>query len=67
MTELLVSEFGGLGVSVATIFMTLMIVIFSEVTPKICNKQPMTFALKVSKFFTFTRINWPIVNLLIKF
>ena len=49
MTELLVSEFGGLGVSVATIFMTLMIVIFSEVTPKIfAINKPMTFALKVS-------------------
>ena len=35
MTELLVSEFGGFGVTVATIFMTIMIVIFSEVTPKI--------------------------------
>ena len=54
MTELLVSEFGGLGVSVATIFMTLMIVIFSEVTPKIfAINKPMTFALKVSKFFYF--------------
>ena len=49
MTELLVSEFGGLGVSVATIFMTLMIVIFAEVTPKIfAINKPMTFALKVS-------------------
>ena len=68
MTELLVSEFGGLGVSVATIFMTLMIVIFSEVTPKIfaINKL-MTFALKVSKFFYFyTKLIKPIVNLINK-
>ena len=68
MTELLVSEFGGLGVSVATIFMTLMIVIFSEVTPKIfAINKPMTFALKVSKFFYFyTKLIKPIVNLINK-
>ena len=68
MTELLVSEFGGLGVSVATIFMTLMIVIFSEVTPKIfAINKPMTFALKVSKFFYFyTQLIKPIVNLINK-
>ena len=68
MTELLVSEFGGLGVTVATIFMTLMIVIFSEVTPKIfAINKPMTFALRVSKFFYFyTRLIKPIVNLINK-
>ena len=68
MTELLVTEFGGLGVSVATIFMTLMIVIFSEVTPKIfAINKPMTFALKVSKFFYFyTKLIKPIVNLINK-
>ena len=68
MTELLVSEFGGLGVTVATIFMTLMIVIFSEVTPKIfAINKPMTFALKVSKFFYFyTKLIKPIVNLINK-
>ncbi len=68
MTELLVSEFGGLGVSVATIFMTLMIVIFSEVTPKIfAINKPMTFALKVSKFFyLYTKLIKPIVNLINK-
>ena len=68
MTELLVSEFGGLGVTVATIFMTLMIVIFSEVTPKIfAINKPMTFALRVSKFFYFyTKLIKPIVNLIKK-
>ena len=68
MTELLVSEFGGLGVTVATIFMTLMIVIFSEVTPKIfAINKPMTFALSVSKFFYFyTKLIKPIVNLINK-
>ena len=66
MTELLVSEFGGLGVTVATIFMTLMIVVFSEVTPKIfAINKPMTFALRVSKFFYFyTKLIKPIVNLI---
>ena len=68
MTELLVSEFGGLGVTVATIFMTLLIVIFSEVTPKIfAINKPMTFALRVSKFFYFyTKLIKPIVNLINK-
>ncbi len=68
MTELLVSEFGGFGVTVATIFMTLMIVIFSEVTPKIfAINKPMTFALRVSKFFYFyTKLIKPIVNLINK-
>ena len=68
MTELLVSEFGGLGVTVATIFMTLMIVIFSEVTPKIfAINKPMTFALRVSKFFYFyTKLIKPIVNMINK-
>ena len=68
MTELLVSEFGGLGVTVATIFMTLMIVVFSEVTPKIfAINKPMTFALRVSKFFYFyTKLIKPIVNLINK-
>ncbi len=68
MTELLVSEFGGLGVTVATIFMTLMIVIFSEVTPKIfAINKPMTFALRVSRFFYFyTKLIKPIVNLINK-
>ncbi len=68
MTELLVSEFGGLGVTVATVFMTLMIVIFSEVTPKIfAINKPMTFALRVSKFFYFyTKLIKPIVNLINK-
>ena len=54
MTELLVSEFGGYGVTVATVFMTLIIVIFSEVTPKIfAINKPMIFATKVAKFFYF--------------
>ncbi len=64
MTELLVSEFGGLGVTVATIFMTLLIVIFSEVTPKIfAINRPMFFALKVAKFFfLYTRLIKPLIQ-----
>ncbi len=66
MTELLVSQFGGIGISIATIFMTLMIVIFSEVTPKIfAINRPMLFALKVSKFFfLYTKFIKPIVKLI---
>ena len=66
MTELLVSEFGGYGVTVATVFMTLMIVIFSEVTPKIfAINKPMIFATKVAKFFYFyTKLIKPIVKLI---
>ena len=66
MTELLVSEFGGFGVTVATIFMTMMIVIFSEVTPKIfAINRPMLYALKVAKFFYFyTNLIKPIVRLI---
>ncbi len=65
MTELLVSEFGGLGITIATIFMTLFIVIFSEVTPKIfAINKPMMFALKVSRFFyIYTKIIRPIIKL----
>ena len=66
MTELLVSEFGGFGVTVATIFMTMMIVIFSEVTPKIfAINRPMLYALKVARFFYFyTKFIKPIVRLI---
>ena len=66
MTELLVSEFGGFGVTVATIFMTIMIVIFSEVTPKIfAINRPMLYALKVARFFYFyTELIKPIVRLI---
>ena len=66
MTELLVSEFGGFGVTVATIFMTIMIVIFSEVTPKIfAINRPMFYALKVARFFYFyTKLIKPIVRLI---
>jgi len=66
MTELLVSEFGGYGVTVATIFMTIMIVIFSEVTPKIfAINKPMLYATKVAKFFYFyTKLIKPIVKLI---
>ena len=66
MTELLVSEFGGFGVTVATIFMTIMIVIFSEVTPKIfAINRPMLYALKVARFFYFyTKLIKPIVRLI---
>ena len=68
MTELLVSEFGGFGVTVATIFMTIMIVIFSEVTPKIfAINRPMLYALKVARFFyIYTKLIKPIVNLINK-
>jgi Mg2+/Co2+ transporter CorB len=53
-TELLISQFGGYGITIATIIMTLLIVIFSEVTPKIfAINKPMSFALLVSKFFYF--------------
>ena len=46
--------------------MTLLIVIFSEVTPKIfAINKPMSFALLVSKFFYFyTKIIKPIVYLI---
>jgi len=64
MTELLVSEFGGYGVTVATIFMTIMIVIFSEVTPKIfAINKPMIYAIKVARFFyLYTKFIKPIVK-----
>ena len=66
MTELLVSEFGGFGVWVATILMTLVIVIFSEVTPKIfAINKPMMYAIKVAKFFyIYTKIIKPIIKLI---
>ena len=66
MTELLVSEFGGFGVTVATILMTLVIVIFSEVTPKIfAINKPMMYATKVAKFFyIYTKVIKPIVILI---
>ena len=66
MTELLVSQFGGYGVTVATVFMTLIIVIFSEVTPKIfAINKPMIFATKVAKFFYFyTKLIKPLVKLI---
>ena len=66
MTELLVSEFGGLGVTVATILMTVVIVIFSEVTPKIfAINRPMLYALKVARFFFFyTKFIKPIIKLI---
>ena len=66
MTELLVSEFGGFGVTVATILMTIVIVIFSEVTPKIfAINKPMMYAIKVAKFFyIYTKIIKPIIKLI---
>ena len=66
MTELLVSEFGGFGITVATILMTLVIVIFSEVTPKIfAINKPMMYATKVAKFFyIYTKFIKPIVKLI---
>ena len=66
MTELLVSEFGGFGITVATILMTLVIVIFSEVTPKIfAINKPMMYATKVAKFFyIYTKVIKPIVKLI---
>jgi len=66
MTELLVSEFGGFGITVATILMTLVIVIFSEVTPKIfAINKPMMYATKVAKFFyIYTKVIKTIVKLI---
>ncbi len=66
MTELLVSEFGGFGVTVATILMTIVIVIFSEVTPKIfAINKPMMYAIRVAKFFyIYTKVIKPIVKLI---
>lgn len=66
MTELLVSEFGGFGVTVATILMTIVIVIFSEVTPKIfAINKPMMYAIKVAKFFyIYTKVIKPIIKLI---
>ncbi len=66
MTELLVSELGGLGITIATILMTLIIVIFSEVTPKILAiNKPMMYAIKVARFFyIFTKLIKPIVKLI---
>ena len=66
MTELLVSEFGGFGITVATILMTIVIVIFSEVTPKIfAINKPMMYATKVAKFFyIYTKVIKPIVKLI---
>ena len=66
MTELLVSEFGGFGITVATILMTIVIVIFSEVTPKIfAINKPMMYATKVAKFFyIYTKVIKPIVILI---
>ncbi len=53
-TEILISNFGGAGITLATIIMTLAIVIFSEVTPKIyAINKPMKFSLKVAKFFYY--------------
>ena len=66
MTELLVTEFGGFGITVATILMTIVIVIFSEVTPKIfAINKPMMYATKVAKFFyIYTKVIKPIVKLI---
>ena len=66
MTELLVSEFGGFGITAATILMTIVIVIFSEVTPKIfAINKPMMYATKVAKFFyIYTKVIKPIVKLI---
>ncbi len=66
MTELLVTEFGGFGITVATILMTLIIVIFSEVTPKIfAINKPMMYAVKIAKFlYVYTKIIKPIVKLI---
>ena len=66
MTELLVTEFGGFGITVATILMTLIIVIFSEVTPKIfAINKPMMYAIKVARFlYIYTKIIKPVVKLI---
>ena len=62
-TEILISYFGSYGITIATIVMTLMIVIFSEVTPKIyAINNPMKLSLLVSKYFYYyTKFIGPIV------
>ena len=62
-TEILISYFGGFGMTIATIVMTFVIVIFSEVTPKIyALNKPMKFSLAVAKlFFYYTKFISPVV------
>lgn len=62
-TEILISYFGGFGMTIATIVMTFAIVIFSEVTPKIyAINKPMKFSLAVAKlFFYYTKFISPVV------
>ncbi|MAV82770.1 MAG: hypothetical protein CMI90_04845 [Pelagibacteraceae bacterium] len=62
-TEILISNFGGLGITLATVIMTFAIVIFSEVTPKIyAINKPMKFSLNVAKFFFYyTKLISPVV------
>ena len=53
-TEILITYFGSFGMTIATIVMTFVIVIFSEVTPKIyALNKPMKFSLTVAKFFFY--------------
>ena len=53
-TEILITYFGSFGMTIATIVMTFIIVIFSEVTPKIyALNKPMKFSLTVAKFFFY--------------
>lgn len=67
-TEILISYFGGLGMTIATIVMTLTIVIFSEVMPKIyAINKPMKFSLTVAKFFFYyTQFISPVVFIINK-
>ncbi|MDC0861298.1 CNNM domain-containing protein [Alphaproteobacteria bacterium] len=67
-TEILITYFGSIGISIATIIMTLLIVIFSEVTPKIyAINNPMKLSLMVSKFFYhYTNLIGPLVLIINK-
>lgn len=62
-TEILISNFGGMGITIATIVMTFTIVIFAEVTPKLyAINNPMRFSLVVSKFFSYyTKLIKPLI------
>ena len=67
-TEILITYFGSIGITIATIIMTLVIVIFSEVTPKIyAINNPLKLSLIVSKFFYYyTNLIGPLVLIINK-
>jgi putative hemolysin len=59
------SLFGNIGIGIATIFMTLVLLIFSEVTPKAFGINNEGFALRVAtELDVITKIFHPIVRLL---